>query len=1448
MEAGQVVQVRALERDVDRGVVTDRVAAFGSGYLIAPRLVLTAAHLVPASPLPGQVTVAHPEADDRFPAVVRWRRLDDTVDAALLEIPADVADWQPPVTLRGARGRRPQRWGRFVTSGTEVEVVATGFPRQQREVRAAGHGGEPGGVVRRREELRCRVRPHGGGGTFEILDTAGLTTYDTTGLDPERARSTTQLSGMSGAAVFLEGEKLLLGIVREDRRPQQGTRLVCTRSEDLLACEDFRAAVRAATSADPQLEAAELAALLEPAPPRRELTSPSMLLRADAEVVSFHGRQDVLADLEQWCLADPDGAPAARVVTAPGGQGKSRLARQLMARMRERGWVAGQVLRRPEGLRALRTVQHPLLLVVDYAETRPELVRELREQTRACAHPVRLLLLARSLGSWQNRASGPLPETRLHALSPGAADGEQAYRLAVRDFSRRLAEVTGQAATDWAALADTAPSLRPGATAARRTAGAVNPACGGERSTPPSGGERTALPNGGERTALPSGGERTAQPSGGERTALPNGGERTAPSYGGGRTALAVQMAALAGLLRHVRAPDRDGQTFEAQLLAHERTYWQDTADARGLAARDTELVDQAVAAAVLCPAQDEDEAIETVARLRPAEPERLAAWLRDLYPPPEGRYWGRIEPDRLAESHACEQVLAEPGLLARLLARAPDHQRVQTLTVLARAAVAHADEHRADTARELVARLRAALRAVPAEAPLTAAVLRAHSDALPRQTHVLREYALDVARELDRLCRASGDGPRAVRERAWALHNLAERQLAVGAWEDARTAAEGAAAIRERLAEEGAYGVDGAEEAVEEGGAFGAVGKRDREGETERRTEWAESLLALSFASRMSGRLADAHRAGERALTLFRELAAVEGEEQAKRERGLVRALLNLSQVLWRLDPDRVSFDQIAESDAHTDEAVRRARELAAAHPELDPALLAEALTERSTSLWRLSRHEESMELSETAVETSRRLATENPDGCTADLAQALRGLAVDYADAERPEGASRALEEEAIALLRPLAEELPAVHRPGLAQLLHNRACGQFGAGDGQKALRTMEEAVGLRRALVDEGLQIALPGLAHSLGQLATFHARAGDHGAAVAGFEECLRVYASSRLPLSAGDLHTRSQFLLKLAFSLDSLGRTADALARVDEALADQSRLSAFAPALYTESHALSLHDGADLYRRYNRQLPRRILLRRALPLYRRRARESEAGRRGLAFCLQDLGTSYGASWTNAERAVPVLLEAYELWTRLAAEDARDEVHLADTCAELCLALLSTGRYPKAARVSAHEVRLRRRLLGPSGNGEEPPPDEGDPSPDGGGERYLCYALLRLAEARAMAGQQEAAWRVAREAERVCEALAARPGGTPEQTAWLLYRLGGTLGLAGRHDVRLAARGIAPARRAVRLYQELVDRDPSRQPELRRAAAGLARILERTGRHAVATEVRHRRGA
>lgn len=92
------------------------------------------------------------------------------------------------------------------------------------------------------------------------------------------------------------------------------------------------------------------------------------------------------------------------------------------------------------------------------------------------------------------------------------------------------------------------------------------------------------------------------------------------------------------------------------------------------------------VAAATLCGAASDDEALGLLSRIRGFRDQsegmrlRAARWLRDLYPPPTdlathtkrrgGRlpYWGPLQPDLLAEHLVATTVDPLPGFLTELL------------------------------------------------------------------------------------------------------------------------------------------------------------------------------------------------------------------------------------------------------------------------------------------------------------------------------------------------------------------------------------------------------------------------------------------------------------------------------------------------------------------------------------------------------------------------------------------------------------------------------------------------------------------------------------------------------------------------------------------------------------------------------------------------------------
>ncbi|MFD9701357.1 helix-turn-helix transcriptional regulator [Lentzea sp. NPDC059081] len=128
---------------------------------------------------------------------------------------------------------------------------------------------------------------------------------------------------------------------------------------------------------------------------------PSMLLRPEYGVVPFSGRQAEVADLPGWTSG---AGVAARLVTGPAGQGKTRLGLRLCELVQAEGWVAGIVSEDgdPALIESLAPSSRPLLLVVDYAEARvPALLSLARTLlARPAGSPARLLLLARSAGGW----------------------------------------------------------------------------------------------------------------------------------------------------------------------------------------------------------------------------------------------------------------------------------------------------------------------------------------------------------------------------------------------------------------------------------------------------------------------------------------------------------------------------------------------------------------------------------------------------------------------------------------------------------------------------------------------------------------------------------------------------------------------------------------------------------------------------------------------------------------------------------------------------------------------------------------------------------------------------------------------------------------------------------------------------------------------------------------
>jgi hypothetical protein len=204
--------------------------------------------------------------------------------------------------------------------------------------------------------------------------------------------------------------------------------------------------------------------------------SVAWLLHPQSTVVRFFGRSWQLRELENWLTAE--GASTVRLLVAPGGVGKSRLAQQLVSQMAK--WRPMMV--RPEGeaeaaaMIAEGSLSGPVLLVVDYAETRDPvylaaLLCAAYQQAR-----VRVLLLARTAGAWWTTLSSAYPQQghvvdaltvkRNVLVLPARVEPYETWEI-IEDAAAAFAAKLGRPEPLWRALAaegfavpDDAPVLR----------------------------------------------------------------------------------------------------------------------------------------------------------------------------------------------------------------------------------------------------------------------------------------------------------------------------------------------------------------------------------------------------------------------------------------------------------------------------------------------------------------------------------------------------------------------------------------------------------------------------------------------------------------------------------------------------------------------------------------------------------------------------------------------------------------------------------------------------------------------------------------------------------------------------------------------------------------------------------------------------------------------------
>ncbi|MFI9781176.1 tetratricopeptide repeat-containing serine protease family protein [Streptomyces sp. NPDC051956] len=423
------------ERDRVVGVWAGRKSR-GSGYVLAPRLVLTCAHVVGKrkdAQVRGLANIA--DVPCRVAAVLPG------ADLALLEAESDLLPHAAPV-----------RFGQAVTLQPQSECQALGFPRVDSRDRQLNLGGFP-----------LTFSPG-----FEF--TADRYALSLTGAEPDPLPDGSPWAGMSGSAVFCG--QLLLGVIIEDRPDWGHRRLDAAPVHLLLADALCRDTLARHCGRTPVLEAVELQRLVLPATGPVAPDSLLDLLHPTAEASPFLGRTALLDDFVTWCRPS---APTERerlelrLLTGHGGAGKSRFACELTHRLVANGWAAVHLREHSpsDAYEVLGRVHKPLLVVVDYAESRTDEILMLLDSLSDSSgrSQVRVLLLARAAGDWWHDLPSAgsryvrsvwtrAREMRLHDLADDVPDPEVAYRAVVTALARRLPEVPGISEGDWSAEAE----------------------------------------------------------------------------------------------------------------------------------------------------------------------------------------------------------------------------------------------------------------------------------------------------------------------------------------------------------------------------------------------------------------------------------------------------------------------------------------------------------------------------------------------------------------------------------------------------------------------------------------------------------------------------------------------------------------------------------------------------------------------------------------------------------------------------------------------------------------------------------------------------------------------------------------------------------------------------------------------------------------------------------
>jgi tetratricopeptide (TPR) repeat protein len=917
--------------------------------------------------------------------------------------------------------------------------------------------------------------------------------FEKPGIDGIRGEIDGKLRGRGLLPTAAHVDRLVAELFRASSQVEVDDRCqTSTDLDDLLQSMDeelvrWSATPRAAALRELFDEVGEIGRLLHDG--TRELRkdpSPGHLLTAAHEVVPFHRelRRSELDDLAAWC--EDEKRAGVWLWTGEGGTGKTRLMIEWCRQLRARGWHAGFLHRHLDGGGGGRLVEGraPRLVVVDYAETRQDVVQPLLYKVATTTHGPRcrvVLLARREADWWRILREEDTDVEQLIALSPAPrqllpleAGRAEAFREAAAAFSETA---DGEAEVD-------------------------DPQIDG------SGLDRVLYVHMAAQAAVR--GEQIEHALDALAKTLDH--ERR---FWTGRVKVLVREEAQRHLLRKA-VPRAVAALTLVNGAAGERAARLLAAVTEGLALHDD---------------------------LRSTLDELL---LRPLYG--DGERLGGLEPDLLGEELVASCLADEPALLDRVLEVADDDGRASLLTVLTRLARRRPDEGRwlrrafeghvedlAEPALAVAVEFGDPVGRVLADfvSEVSGELAERLMDRCDRKDYQLslplREVACEATYRRLEVCRQSWPEPDEdqLRELSRAASNLGVRLGALGRREDALDATREAVDIRRRLAASrpDAFLPDLAQSLNNLGIRLSDLGLREQALDATREAIDIRRRLAASrpdaflpflaqSLNNLGIRLSDLGLR-EQALDATREAVDILRRLAASRPDAflpfLAQSLNNLGNGLSDLGRREEALDA-------TREAADTLRRLAASRPDAFLPFLAQSLNNLGNRLSDLGRREQALDATREAVDILRRLAASRPDAFLPDLAMSLNNLGKMLSDLGLREQALDATRE-AVDLRRRLAASRPDAFLPDLAQSLNNLGIWLSALGLREQALDATREAVDIRRRLAASRPDAFLPDLARSLNNLGNRLSDLGRHEDAFEAAEEAVRTFAPffGRLP-------------------------------------------------------------------------------------------------------------------------------------------------------------------------------------------------------------------------------------------------------------------------------------------------------------------------------------------